>query len=147
MNLDNTSFDTMFEEEKMEVKTRVTSYRDLIVWQRSMQLVEAVYHITKNLPEAEKLAFTTNLNSTVVLVPAKISEGWGRKDTKNYLQLLKTARASLFTTETYIMVLRNVNLINQQEEEKALGLIDEVKKMLNGLIKSLNNKVKTTANY
>jgi four helix bundle protein len=60
------------------------------------------------------------------------------------LQLLKTARASLFTTETYIIVLKNVDRISMEEEEKVLGLVDEVKKMLNGLIKSLNNKLKTT---
>jgi four helix bundle protein len=63
------------------------------------------------------------------------------------LQLLKTARASLFTTETYIMVLKNVELISKQDEDRVLSLVDEVKKMLNGLIKSLNNKLKITSNY
>jgi len=147
MNTDNTGFDTIFEDEKVELKAKVTSYRDLIVWQRSMQLVEAVYHVTKNLTDAEKLAFSSHLNGSVVLIPAKIAEGWGRKNTKNYLQLLKTARASLFTTETYIMVLKNVELISKQDEDRVLSLVDEVKKMLNGLIKSLNNKLKITSNY
>jgi hypothetical protein len=61
MNTDNTGFDTIFEDEKVELKAKVTSYRDLIVWQRSMQLVEAVYHVTKNLTDAEKLAFSSHL--------------------------------------------------------------------------------------
>ncbi len=147
MNIDNTGFDTIFEEEKVELKAKVTSYRDLIVWQRSIQLVEAVYHVTKNLTDAEKLSFSSHLNGSVVLIPAKIAEGWGRKNTKNYLQLLKTARASLFTTETYIMVLKNVDLISKQDEDRVLSLVDEVKKMLNGLIKSLNNKLKISSNY
>ena len=147
MSRDGNSFDNMFEDEKVaETRAKVTTYRDLIVWQRAMQLVEGVYNVTKKLPDSEKLAFASHLNSAVVVIPAKIAEGWGRKNTKNYLQLLKTARASLFTTETYLIVLSNVNLINQDEEGKLLGYVDEVKKMLNGLIKSLNNKLKTS-NY
>ena len=144
MNVDHSGFDSIFEEEKVEMKSRVTSYRDLIVWQRAIQLVESVYHLTQNLTDSEKLAFAGHLNGAAVIIPAKIAEGWGRKNTKNYLQLLKTARASLFTTETYIIVLKNVDRISIEEEEKVLGLVDEVKKMLNGLIKSLNNKLKTT---
>ena len=48
MNVDHSGFDTIFEEEKVEMKSRVTSYRDLIVWQRAIQLVESVYHVTQN---------------------------------------------------------------------------------------------------
>lgn len=147
MNIDGNSFDNIFEEERaVEMKSKVTSYRDLIVWQRAMQLVEGVYGITKRLPESEKIALASQLNSAVVVIPAKIAEGWGRKNTKNYLQLLKTARASLFTTETYLIVLKTVDLIGEEEEQKLLGYVDEVKKMLNGLIKSLNNKLKTNPN-
>jgi four helix bundle protein len=147
MSIDGNSFDNMFEEEKVvETRARVTTYRDLIVWQRAIQLVEGVYNVTKTLPDSEKLSFASHLNSAVVLIPAKIAEGWGRKNTKNYLQLLKTSRASLFTTETYLIVLKNVNLISAEEEAKLLGYVDEVKKMLNGLIKSLNNKLKVSGN-
>jgi four helix bundle protein len=145
MNIDGNSFDNVFEEERVEIKAKVTTYRDLIVWQRAMQLVEGVYNVTKRLPDSEKLAFASHLNSAVVVIPAKIAEGWGRKNTKNYLQLLKTARASLFTTETYLIVLKNVSLIEEDEEGRLLGYVDEVKKMLNGLIKSLNNKLKTSS--
>ncbi|MDP2387834.1 MAG: four helix bundle protein [Bacteroidota bacterium] len=145
MNVDGNSFDNMFDEEKaVGLRAKVTTYRDLIVWQRAMQLVEGVYNVTKRLPDSEKLAFASHLNSAVVIIPAKIAEGWGRKNTKNYLQLLKTARASLFTTETYLIVLKNVDLVTAEEETKLLGYVDEVKKMLNGLIKSLNNKLKTS---
>lgn len=147
VEIDGNSFDNIFEEDRsMEAKAKVTSYRDLIVWQRAMQLVEGVYHVSKNLPENEKVALAGQINAAAVVVPAKIAEGWGRKNTKNYLQLLKTARASLFITETYLIMLQTVGLIEESEEQRLLGYVDEVKKMLNGLIKSLNNKLKTNTN-
>jgi len=149
MNIDDKDFNFNFDPEKPQadvVKPRVSSYRDLVVWQRAMQLVDEAFKINKSVSESDRVAFTNNLLQIVVAVPAKIAEGWGRKNTKNYLQLLKTARASLFQAETYLIVLKTNNLISDEIETISLGYIDEVKKMLNGLIKSLNNKLKLNGN-
>ena len=70
------------------------SYRDLIVWQKSIDLVEAVYVLTKDFPKEEVYGLVSQMRRAAVSIPANIAEGSKRKDLPEYLQFLRTARGS-----------------------------------------------------
>lgn len=74
-----------------------------------------------------------------VSVPSNIAEGWGRMSLKNYIQFLRISRGSLFELETQIIISKDLNYIENSETIE--NLIEETGKMLNSLIKSLENKL------
>lgn len=75
-------------------------YRDLIVWQKSMELVRAVYALTKQLPKEEIFALSNQLRRAVVSIPSNIAEGYGRNSKQDYLRFLNIARGSKYEVET-----------------------------------------------
>ena len=77
----------------------VNSYKELIIWQKSMVLVSKVYSLTKKFPNDEKYGLVSQLNRASVSIPANIAEGWGRESRKNFVQFLRISRGSLFELE------------------------------------------------
>ncbi len=125
---------------------RINSYKELIVWQKSIELVTEVYSLTRNFPSEEKFGIVNQLNRAIVSVPSNIAEGWGRESSKNYLQFLRTSRGSLMEVETLILISKNLCYINEKEFEKITIGIEEVGKILQGLIKSVQQKITITEN-
>ncbi len=74
------------------MNNKINSYKDLIVWQKSIALVTEIYKLTKTFPAEEKFGIVNQLNRAVVSIPANIAEGWGRESSKNYLQFLRISR-------------------------------------------------------
>lgn len=93
---------------------------------------------TKSFPEEEKYGLVSQMRRSAVSVPSNIAEGWGRMSKKNYIQFLRTARGSLFELETQIIISAELNL--NKNTENIESLIVEISKMLNALIKSLNER-------
>lgn len=125
---------------------RIKSYKDLIVWQKAILLVTEVYSISKTFPENEKFGLTNQLNRAVVSVPSNIAEGWGRESRKNNLQFLRISRGSLMEVETLILISKNLNYINDQKFKIISEEIEEIGKILQGLIKSVQQKILLTEN-
>ncbi len=111
------------------------SYKELIVWQKSMTLIKKIYSITASFPENEKFGLTSQMRRSSVSIPSNIAEGWGRVSRKNYIQFLRVSRGSLFELETQILITKDLNYIKESEEIESL--IVEISKMLNALIKKL----------
>ena len=114
------------------------SYKELIVWQKSMILVKEIYQITSNFPNEEKFGLTSQMRRSSISIPSNIAEGWGRLSRKNYIQFLRIARGSLFELETQVLITKELNYI--KETKKQENLIVEISKMLNSLIKKLDEK-------
>lgn len=125
---------------------RIKSYKDLIVWQKAILLVTEVYSISKTFPDSEKFGLSNQLNRAVVSVPSNIAEGWGRESNKNQLQFLRISRGSLMEVETLILISKNLNYINDQKFKIISSEIEEVGKILQGLIKSIQQKIVITGN-
>jgi four helix bundle protein len=123
---------------------KINSYRNLIVWQKSVALVTDIYTLTKSFPQEEKFGIVSQLNRASVSIPSNIAEGWGRKSSKNYLQFLRISRGSLMETETLLEISKNLNYINDSEFKVISDNIEEVSKILQGLIKSIQQKIKIT---
>ncbi|MCF8423954.1 MAG: four helix bundle protein [Bacteroidia bacterium] len=122
----------------------MNSYRNLIVWQKSVALVTDIYTLTKSFPQEEKFGIVSQLNRASVSIPSNIAEGWGRESSKNYLQFLRISRGSLMETETLLEISKNLNYINDSEFKVISDNIEEVSKILQGLIKSIQQKIKIT---
>jgi len=120
----------------------MSSYKDLIVWQKAIVLVTEVYSLTRTFPIEEKFGIVNQLNRAVVSIPSNIAEGWGRESSKNYLQFLRISRGSLMEVE--ILISKNLNYINNEKFEMITIGIEEVGKILQGLIKNVQQKISIT---
>ena len=114
-------------------------YRDLLVWQRSMELVKLVYGLTKQLPREETFAFSNQLRRAVVSIPSNIAEGYGRNSKQDYLRFLNIARGSKNEVETQLQICLMLDYLKPEEAAEAQALCAEVGKMLNALIHSIDN--------
>lgn len=117
--------------------SKLNSYKELIVWQKSMVLVKDIYLITAQFPDDERFGLTAQMRRSSVSIPSNIAEGWGRFSKKNYIQFLKISRGSLFELETQLLITKELNYI--KETEKQEGIIIEISKMLNSLIKKIES--------
>ncbi len=120
---------------------KIGTYKDLIVWQKAILLVTDVYKLTKTFPQDDRFGLVSQLNRAVISVPSNIAEGWGRELSKNYLQFLRVSRGSLMEAETMILISKNLNYIDEKEFKEISKKIEEVGKILQGLIKSVQQKI------
>lgn len=117
----------------MEVRT----YKDLIVWQKSMKLVNQVYQIIAQMPVEEKYALCDQMRRCSTSIPSNNAEGWARATTKEYLNFLSIANGSYAELETQLTICKNNSLASDEIIDQALSLSDEVGKMLAAMIKKL----------
>ncbi|HMV14775.1 MAG TPA: four helix bundle protein [Chitinophagales bacterium] len=125
----------------MDKTTKITSYKDLIVWQKSIDFVSYIYGITSQFPSAEKFNLTSQINRAVISIPVNIAEGFGRESSKNYIQFLKISRGSLYEVDTLFIISKNLEYITTEVYSQTTLFINEISKLLNGLIKSIQNKI------
>ena len=112
----------------------VQSYKDLVVWQKSFELVKHVYLITGMLPKNEQFGLTSQVQRCAVSIPSNIAEGHQRNNTKEFIQFLGIGRGSAAELETQLLLIGD---IYQLSVKKELSLLIQVHKMINALIKSL----------
>lgn len=114
------------------------NYKELMVWEKSMDLVEEVYRIVSLLPKQEQFALSDQLRRAVVSVPSNIAEGYGRYAVRDYNRFLSIARSSKNEVETQLYICVRLKYISENDIEKAFALCDEIGRMLNSLINKLN---------
>ena len=113
------------------------SYKDLIVWQKSIILVTELYRATEKFPRDEIFGLTSQIRRAAVSVPANIAEGYARKHNKEYVQFLRIAYGSGAELETHLILAKNLNFLQDTEIQKASSILDEIMRMLNKLISTL----------
>lgn len=116
----------------------VESYKDLVVWQKSMELVKEVYKIIGALPNEEKYALSEQMRRCVISIPSNIAEGYERNSTKDYLRFLSIANGSKAELLTQLEICKMLGYINDIEIPQTL--CNEIGKMLNAIIKKLTPK-------
>jgi four helix bundle protein len=119
------------------VQSIVRSYRDLVVWKKSMALVLDVYRSTQSFPRTETYGLVSQLRRAAVSVPSNIAEGQARLTTGEFKQFLGQARLSLMEVETQIVIARELGYLAPAESAILLSSAAEVGRILNGLLKSL----------
>ena len=116
---------------------RIDSHKDLIVWQKSMELAVAVYALSSTFPKSEDYRLTSQLTRAAVSVPANIAEGHARSTRKDYANFLAISRGSLAETETFVILAQRLGYATQTAIADVLARIDEVGRMLVTLRKRL----------
>jgi four helix bundle protein len=119
----------------------VKNYRELIVWQKAMDLVEAIYRETAGFPKEETYGLTIQLRRAAVSIPSNIAEGQGRRSTRDFLRFLSIANGSLREVETQITIARRLNYIQEERETVIFEMTSEVARLLHGLIRSLDEEL------
>lgn len=113
------------------------SYKDLKVWQRSLQLSVAIYRLTARFPAEERFGLAHQLRRAGVSVPSNIAEGYGRGTRKEYKQFLTVARGSTLEVQTQLLIASELGYCEPKELESVNLLSEEVSKMLYALIAKL----------
>lgn len=121
---------------------KIDSYRQLEVWQKAVALVTEIYQITRSFPREELYGLTSQVRRSAVSIPANIAEGWGRNMTRDYVQFLRVARGSLLELETHLVIAKNLKFIEAITLQRSAEQTQEINRMLNGLIRSLEHRAR-----
>jgi four helix bundle protein len=127
--------------EQVKLKASRQSFRDLKVWQRSMELTVAVYRLTHDFPREEMFGLTSQLRRSTVSIPSNIAEGHGRMNPREFKHFLQIARGSNSELQTQLEVAALLKLANGQLLDVAQGLANEVENMLFALLGRMKNNI------
>ena len=116
----------------MKGEGRRNSYRDLIVWQKSMQLVREIYIETKNFPKEEMYGLVSQIRRCAISIPSNIAEGRGRNSDKEFIRFLQISLGSVYELQTQLELSLQLNYTNNIDD--LLDLSIEIEKMINTLI-------------
>ncbi len=115
-------------------------YKDLLVWQRAIELVKEVYRLTKAFPSDEKFGLISQMRRAAVSIPSNIAEGQARHTTKEFIQFLSHSEGSLAELETQLIVSLELGFCANTAAVRAQELRGELKRMLNALRRKLEGK-------
>lgn len=116
---------------------KLTSYKDLKVWQKSVELAVDVYTVTKTFPKEELYGLTSQIRRAAFAIPANIAEGYARRHLAEYRQFLRIAFSSGAELETHFLIAYKVHLLRKQDFDRLSSNLSEVMRMLNGLMGKL----------
>ena len=117
---------------------KINTFRDLLVWQKSMRLVTNIYQNTSSFPQSENYGLTSQIRRCAISIPSNIAEGYGRNSTGDYKRFLRISVGSLFEFQTQIEIAFNLNYISNDTFQEILSNTNELDRMLSSLI----NKIK-----
>jgi len=109
------------------MKGEIKSYRDLIIWQKSMSLVGEIYKSTKSFPSDEIYGLSSQLRRCAVSIPSNIAEGYGRNSTQDYIRFLNISTGAVYELQTQLEISFNLGYINGEtfyklyESTKGIG--------------------------
>ncbi len=115
----------------------IKSYRDLTVWQKSIDLVQEVYKLTRRFPQYEVYALANQLQRSVVSIPSNIAEGQARQHTGEFRQFLHMALGSAAEVDTQTVIACRLGYITQTEADAIAARVVEIQKMIHSLIAKL----------
>jgi four helix bundle protein len=115
----------------------MANFKELLVWQKSINFVTEIYDVTNDFPKGEMYGLTSQIRRASISIPSNIAEGNSRRSVADYLQFLKISRGSCAEVETQLIIAKNLKFINEEIYLNLNQEIIEISKMLNGLINSL----------
>ncbi len=121
-------------------RKKIESFQDLVVWQKSMDLVTECYQLAHRLPANEHYGLASQMRRAAVSIPANISEGFGRWHSKEFVHFLLIANGSLKELETHLLIGKRLGFFSSSELTKPAALVEEIGRMLTALRKRLEHK-------
>jgi four helix bundle protein len=126
------------------VKESIRSHQDLLVWQRGIDLVVAIYRVSAQWPKSEEYGLTSQVRRAAVSIPANTAEGHGRGSPREFARFLTIARGSLREVDTYLVIATRLQILDQIDFQSLQSLANEIARLLHGLLRSL--QADTTVN-
>ena len=115
----------------------INTYRDLLVWQKSIKLVTGCYRLTSEFPSEERFGLTSQIRRSAVSIPSNIAEGHARGTPKSFIQFLWIANGSLAELETQVVIAEQLEFVKRSHTAELFELTNEIGRMLTGLRRSL----------
>lgn len=115
-------------------------YKDLIAWQKAMELVQAIYDATDDFPKRETYSLTDQIRRAAVSIPSNIAEGQAHHSNREFLHFLRHSRGSLAELETQLLIAKSRNYLSGVLAADLLKRNDELSRILSGLINSLRER-------
>jgi four helix bundle protein len=114
------------------------AHKNLVLWHKAVHLVVSVYGVTRRFPSSERFGLAAQMQRAAVSIPSNVAEGAARKGRKEYLQFVYAARGSLSELDTQVEIAGLLGYIKPDESSKLQAEIDEVSRLLNGVIAYLS---------
>lgn len=111
-------------------KKKIESYQDLLVWQKSMDLVAVCYKVALKIPPTEQFGLSSQIRRAACSVPANIAEGFGRWHVKEFVRFLLLANGSVKELETHLLIGKRIGLLSQKDIEPSAQMCGEISKMV-----------------
>jgi four helix bundle protein len=121
----------------------IKSYRDLIVWQKSMTMVTAVYEQTRKFPADEMYGLTAQIRRASVSIPSNIAEGYSRNSSADYVRYLRIACGSLYEVRTQLEIATHLGYMKQSAFQSLEVGLNEIEKMLSSMIRRISHPSKS----
>ena len=115
------------------------TYTELFVWQKSMELVTAVYRESRNFPKEEIYGLTSQIRRCAVSIPSNIAEGFGRKSQQDFIRFLKISMGSLFELQTQLRIAKNLEYLEEGKFNAVFEETREIERMLSAFIQSISD--------
>jgi four helix bundle protein len=117
--------------------SKIESFRDLLVWQKSIDLAVHCHHLARRFPRAEQAVLGYQTRKSSLSIPSNVAEGFARHSTASYVQHLWTAHASGAELQTQLTVGRRIEIVSEADAVALIADAEEVGRMLYGLVRSL----------
>ena len=108
---------------------KVSSYKDLKVWLKGMEIVDETYKLIKDFPKEEMYALASQIRRSAVSIPSNIAEGAGRNSNKEFKYFLSIANGSAYELQTQLILLTELNLITKEKVQPVIDVCIEIQKM------------------
>jgi len=122
------------------MKNEIKSFEDLLVWKKAHNIVLIIYKHLEKFPKEEKYRVIDQLVRAVISIPTNISEGFGRYTSKDYIHFLIIARGSVSEVKYLVLLSKDLGYISNTEYVELKKELDDIGKMINGLVNSLRKK-------
>jgi len=117
------------------------THKDLNVWKKGIRFVTSIYKITEQFPKSELYGLTSQIRRASVSIPSNIAEGSARNHNKEFIQFLYIALSSAAEVDTQLIIAENLDFIKHEERTLLSDELTEISKMLQGLIKTIKNRI------
>ncbi|MCL4767257.1 MAG: four helix bundle protein [Hyphomicrobiaceae bacterium] len=118
----------------------IRSYRDLVIWQKAMDVAVSCYELTAKFPKDELYGLAAQIRRASASVAANVAEGHGRENTGSFIQFLRVSQGSLKELETHVMLAERVGIVPKTSTGPLLAECESIGRMLRSLIRSLQQK-------
>lgn len=118
----------------------MNTFRDLLIWQKSMTLVTEIYQLTNSFPKEEIYSLTSQIRRSSISIPSNIAEGYGRDENNDYLRFLNISISSLFEMQTQLEISFNLKYINEIQFNKINEESREIERMLSAFIRKIKQR-------